>query len=78
MATAPLAPTPLQVLHTRLAAYYAAEAQILEAQAYQVGDGATARNLQRARLDEVQRGIMQVRSEIAAMTPGRRRVLYLR
>lgn len=79
MATEPL--TPLEVLQGRLEAYLAAERKILEAQSYQVGDGSVARNLTRARLEEVQRGIASVQAEIAtatATTTGRRRVLYIR
>lgn len=79
MATTPL--TPREVLQGRLDAYLAAERKILEAQAYQVGDGSAARSLDRARLQEVQQGIKAVQAEISvldAATTGRRRITYLR
>lgn len=74
--------TPRQVLQTRLDAYLQAEQRILlDAQAYQVGDGATARQLSNARLEEVRAGIAEVQAQIGvidAARTGRRRVVYLR
>ncbi len=68
-------------LQTRLASYLAAEAQILRAQEYVIGQGATARRLTRADLAEVTKTIASIRAEIALLGPlGRpvRRINYIR
>lgn len=73
-------PTRLETLQTRLAAYQAAELKILtEAQAYQVGDGSAARQLERARLETIRAGIKDLQTQIDAVAPETpRRMHYLR
>ncbi len=68
-------------LNARLASYLAAEAAILKAQEYTVGQGSTARRLTRADLAEVRQAIADIRAEIAqlnAVKARTRRVVYLR
>jgi len=71
----------LDQLKARLQAYLDAEAKILEAQEYTMGQGSTARRLTRANLGEVQQTIARLRAEIVALEPTpaqRRRIVYLR
>lgn len=73
--------TPLEAAQTRLAAYLAAEARILESQEYTVGQGGTARRNRRADLEQVQAGIKTVRAEIdhlQSVATRARRITYLR
>ncbi|CAN5858379.1 hypothetical protein BH11PSE13_BH11PSE13_12250 [soil metagenome] len=68
-------------LQTRLTAYLNAEAAILQAQDYTVGQGATARRLTRADLAEVRKAITDIRAEISQLNvieTRARRVIYLR
>jgi hypothetical protein len=68
-------------LSARLAQYLLAEARILEAQDYIVGQGSTARRLTRANLAEVQAEIRSIRAELLQLQPTSargRRVSYLR
>lgn len=68
-------------LQGRLDGYLAAEAQILRAQEYVIGQGSTARRLTRADLAEVRQAIADLQAEISRMdaaTTGRRRIIYLR
>lgn len=71
----------LEDVRARLAMYLAAEAKILEAQEYTVGQGSTARRLTRADLAEVRDQIQQLQRDEAALQPATtrpRRVMYLR
>lgn len=73
--------TPLESAQARLAMYLEAEAKILQAQEYTVGQGSTARRLARADLAEVRDQITQLQREVAALQPTGsrpRRVMYLR
>lgn len=69
-------------LQTRLEAYLAAEAGILRAQEYAMGQSPTARRLARADLGEVRQAIVDIRAEVsqldASTVSGGRRVFYLR
>lgn len=53
------------MIQARLASYYEAEAQILKSQRYKVGQGGTARENERARLEEVRAAITQLEAELA-------------
>ncbi len=73
----------LAQLQSRLDAYLAAEARILQSQEYTVGQGGTARRNRRADLAEVRDEITKLQIQIAAHpdnTAARavRRVRYLR
>lgn len=68
-------------LQTRLSAYLAAEAKILNGQEYVIGQGETARRLRRADLAEVRKAITDLNAQIEDLdntAAGRRRVLYTR
>lgn len=67
-------------LQSRLTTYMAAEAAILSAQEYTIGQGSTARKVRRADLEQVRAEIKSIRAEIAALPPvgGRRGPVYLR
>lgn len=70
-------------LLARQAAYLAAEAQILKAQEYTVGQGTTARRLTRADLAEVRAEIASLQTQIDRhpdnpAARGARRIRYLR
>lgn len=67
-------------LTARLASYLAAEAAILSAQEYTIGQGSTARKVRRADLEQIRAEIKSIRAEIAALPPagGRRGPFYLR
>lgn len=58
----------LDEMKTRLASYIAAEAAILQAQEYTVGQGSTARRLTRADLAEVRKAITDLSAAIAGET----------
>lgn len=73
--------TPLEQAQQRLQQYLDAEARILQAQEYTVGQGGTARRNRRADLEQVQAGIKAVRLEIdqlQAAATRTRRITYLR
>lgn len=67
-------------LTARLATYLAAEAAILSAQEYTIGQGSTARKVRRADLEQVRSEIKSIRAEIAALPGpgGRSGPFYLR
>lgn len=61
-----LSAAEIQILTDRLAAYYAAEAKILQNQSYEMPDG---RRLQRTDLRHVQAEINRIRAELAGEAP---------
>lgn len=70
-------------LVTRLAAYLEAEAKILKAQDFTVGQGSTARRLTRADLGEVRAEIANLQLQVNShpdnpANAGGRRIRYLR
>lgn len=71
-------------VQSRLDAYLAAELKILQSQRYRVGAASTGRESQRADLAPVQKAILELRAELAAidaqLTPATapRRVMFLR
>lgn len=67
--------TPEQI-QARLDRYIAAEQKILDSQRYKIGQGATAREQERAELSEVRAEIKSLQAQIASLTP--RRARYLR
>ena len=79
MSTPPEALTPLELARQRLQVYLDAEARILQSQEYTVGGGSTGRRNRRAELESVQRGITDLRDEIARLEAcDTSRVSYLR
>ncbi len=68
----------LTELQARRALYLAAEAKILSgAQEYEISDGGTRRRMTRADLTEIRAAIEQLDREVAALTPGARRLYRL-
>lgn len=68
----------LTELQARRALYLAAEAKILSgAQEYEIADGGTRRRLTRADLAEIRVAIEQLARDVAALTPGARRLYRL-
>jgi hypothetical protein len=70
-------------LVTRLAAYMASEAKVLQSQEYTVGQGGGARRNRRAELADIQAEISKLNAQIAAAPDnpanvGARRIRYLR
>lgn len=68
----------LAELQARKALYLAAEAAILRSQAYRIQDGVIDRQVTRADLDFVTAELANIDRQIATLTPGARRILYLR